>query len=100
MARPYPPLTHSPSSTRAVLTSPTYRPVSFRCSFSRRFSLQGVKRALEIAIGMKTGSTSTDALAAAVRFKSFRASDLEIKATELSGVPEAESRAAMLVVSG
>lgn len=74
--------------------------MSFRCSFSRRFSLQGVKRALEIAIGTKTGSTSTDALAAAVRFKSFRASDLEIKVTELSAAPEAESRAAMLVGLG
>jgi hypothetical protein len=59
-----------------------------------------VKRALEIAIGTKTGSTSTDALAAAVRFKSFRASDLEIKVTELSAAPEAESRAAMLVDLG
>jgi len=59
-----------------------------------------VKRALEIAIGTKTGSTSTDALAAAVRFKGFRASDLEIKVTELSAAPEAESRAAMPVGLG
>ena len=59
-----------------------------------------MKRALEIAIGTKTGSTSTDALAAAVRFKSFRASDLEIKVTELSAAPEVESRAAMLVGLG